>query len=86
MWVGTDAGLHQYDGYKFTRFKNIPGQSTSLLNDNVFGITEDSEKNLWVCTNDGISKYDRKKNEFKNYDIAELLTGLQMVVQEYLMY
>ena len=76
MWVGTNSGLHQYDGYKFIRFKNIPGKSTSLLNDNVFGITEDSEKNLWVSTDDGISKYDRKKNEFKNYDIAELLAGL----------
>ncbi len=77
MWIGTDAGLHKYDGYKFTRYKNIPGQSTSLLNDNVFGITEDSEKNLWVSTNDGISKFDRKKNEFKNYDLAELLANNQ---------
>jgi serine phosphatase RsbU (regulator of sigma subunit)/ligand-binding sensor domain-containing protein len=73
MWVGTDAGLHKYDGYKFTRYKNIPGQASSLLNDNIFGITEDSEKNLWISTDEGISKYERKKNEFKNYDFAELL-------------
>jgi ligand-binding sensor domain-containing protein len=75
MWIGTDAGLHQYDGYKFTRYKNIPGEATSLLNDNIFGITEDSEKNLWISTDFGISKFERRKNEFKNYNIAQLLTG-----------
>ncbi|MCB9249330.1 MAG: hypothetical protein H6613_12695 [Ignavibacteriales bacterium] len=65
MWVGTLAGLHQYDGYKFIRYKNIPGKSTSLLNDNVWGLAEDKNKNIWVSTEDGIAKYNRTKNEFK---------------------
>ncbi|MCB0750726.1 MAG: hypothetical protein KDC52_04575, partial [Ignavibacteriae bacterium] len=75
MWVGTLAGLHQYDGYKFIRYKNIPGKSTSLLNDNVWGLAEDKNKNIWVSTEDGIAKYNRTKNEFKNYDLTELLNA-----------
>lgn len=72
MWIGTDAGLHKYDGYEFMRYKNIPGKSTSLLTDLVWGISEDDENNLWVSTEEGISKFDRRRNEFKNYDLAEI--------------
>ncbi len=75
MWVATDNGLHQYDGYQFTRFKNIPGKATSLLNDVVWGIAEDKDKNIWAGTDDGISKYDRRKNEFTNYDFAILFNA-----------
>ncbi|MCB9219755.1 MAG: SpoIIE family protein phosphatase [Ignavibacteriales bacterium] len=72
IWVGTDNGLHNYDGYKFTRYKNIPGKSTSLLNDVIWGLAEDADKNIWIGTDEGISKYERINNEFVNYDFSEL--------------
>ncbi|MDX1699575.1 MAG: two-component regulator propeller domain-containing protein, partial [Melioribacteraceae bacterium] len=71
MWIGTDNGLHQYDGYKFTRFKNIPGESTSLLDDDVWGLAEDQQKNIWIAHESGVSKFDRSNNKFINYDFQE---------------
>jgi serine phosphatase RsbU (regulator of sigma subunit)/ligand-binding sensor domain-containing protein len=70
IWLGTDNGLHHYDGYKFVRFKNVPGKANSLQNDVIWGLTQDADNNIWIGNDQGISKYDRKKNEFINYDLG----------------
>jgi serine phosphatase RsbU (regulator of sigma subunit)/ligand-binding sensor domain-containing protein len=70
IWLGTDNGLHHYDGYKFVRFKNVPGKANSLQNDVIWGLALDAEQNIWAANDQGISKYDRKKNEFINYDLG----------------
>ncbi len=75
LWIGTSGGLHQYDGYEFRQYKNISGNSTSLFNDNIWSLAEDKDQNIWVGTDDGIAKYNRSKNEFKNYDFTELLNA-----------
>jgi ligand-binding sensor domain-containing protein len=71
IWLGTDNGLHHYDGYKFVRFKNVPGKANSLQNDVIWGLALDAEQNIWVANDQGISKYDRKNNEFVNYDLGQ---------------
>jgi len=68
LWIGTDNGLHIYDGYKFVRYKNIPLKNSSLQNNTVWGLAEDDDKNIWVSTDIGVSKYVRKTNSFTNYD------------------
>ncbi|HWB26573.1 MAG TPA: two-component regulator propeller domain-containing protein [Chitinophagaceae bacterium] len=68
MWFGTRDGLNRYDGYTFTVYRNIAGDSASLDNNYVNHIIEDSDGIIWVATNGGgISGFDRKKNTFKNY-------------------
>ena len=62
MWIGTGAGLCQYDGKKFS----ILGVKNGLVGESIYSITEDDEKNLWIgCMNGGISKYNGKK--FTNF-------------------
>jgi len=75
MWVGTADGLHQYDGYKFVKFRNASGKPNSLLNNNVWGLVEDGKKNIWIAHDIGVSKYDRKTNEFVNYNFSELYSS-----------
>lgn len=48
MWFGTQDGLNRYDGYNFTVFKNSPTDSTSLDDNFIVTIAEDSNKTLWV--------------------------------------
>ena len=31
LWIGTDDGLNKYDGYQFTIYRNIPGDSNSFF-------------------------------------------------------
>ncbi len=79
LWIGTVNGLQKYDGQLFETFKNISGNSKSLQHNNVWGLMEDAENNLWVANERGISRFDRMKNEFINYNIAEQfnMTGPQ---------
>lgn len=69
LWIGTDYGLNLYDGYNFKIFRNNPDDPESINSNIIWWIVEDSEKNLWIATGEGVSKYIRKENKFKNYDL-----------------
>lgn len=48
MWFGTYDGLNMYDGYGFTTYRNIIGDSTSLSSNNINTIGEDHLHQLWI--------------------------------------
>lgn len=55
MWIGTEDGLHKYDGYAFTVFAHKPGYAHTLSNSSINSIVEDGDGNLWVGTDYGPS-------------------------------
>ncbi|MFY7827273.1 MAG: hybrid sensor histidine kinase/response regulator transcription factor [Flectobacillus sp.] len=67
VWMGVfGVGLCTFD---FQKRKFIQyGEAQLLSNDLVYKILEDEENNLWVSTNQGISKFDPRKKTFKNYN------------------
>ncbi len=68
MWFGTEDGLNRYDGYNFKIFKNSPSDSTSLSNNFVMGLYDDSSGNLYVETQGGFQKYNPVTESFTNYN------------------
>lgn len=87
IWIATTNGLQKYDGYSFETFKNIPGKSYSLANNNLWSLAEDDEHNLWIGTDAGVSKLDRVKKTFTNYDfttIFNLPPGISVVFNIYI--
>lgn len=64
IWVGTENGLNRFDGYNFVNYKNIPRDSTSLINNYVYALFEDNNKQLWIGTERGISIYNLYTNTF----------------------
>ena len=54
LWFGTQNGLNRYDGYRFKIFKNIPGDSTTIIGDKIYSLTTTKDK-LWVGTITGLS-------------------------------
>jgi serine phosphatase RsbU (regulator of sigma subunit)/ligand-binding sensor domain-containing protein len=75
IWIATEDGLNVYDGYKIKVFKNIPGNSESILSSNTWEISEDKDRNLWVATEEGISKYIRSENLFINYETRDIIAS-----------
>ncbi|TLP80254.1 sensor histidine kinase [Maribacter sp. ACAM166] len=73
LWLATSNGLQKYDGYRFETYKHIPTKPTSLLNNKVWSLAEDNSHDIWVATDDGVSRFDRGNNEFINYPLAEIL-------------
>lgn len=64
LWAGTSDGLARYDGYGFKVFRSIPGDSLSLLNNQITCLMEDREGVLWTGSSFGIARYNRLKDQF----------------------
>ena len=65
MWFGTEDGLNQYDGYKFTVLRNNPDDPNSLSYNNITAIYEDRSGILWIGTfYGGLNKYDPQTKRF----------------------
>ncbi|UOG77556.1 ATP-binding protein (plasmid) [Hymenobacter tibetensis] len=74
MWIGTTGdGLFQFDtrSSKLTAFPKQKGLPDGF----VHKIVEDGEGNLWISTNQGISRLDTKQNKFTHYSSDNGLQG-----------
>jgi diguanylate cyclase (GGDEF)-like protein len=78
LWIGTQGGglnrwePAQRDAHRgvFRRYTDRDG----LPNNIVYGILSDGAGNLWLSTNEGLSKFNPKTETFRNYDTTH---GLQ---------
>ena len=82
IWIGTQGGglnklaciesddIDQSTA-KFIHFQEKDG----LPSDIIVGILEDEHGNLWLSTNNGISKFDPVQESFRNFDIEDGLQG-----------
>ncbi len=77
LWIGTlGGGLNKFVPNK----DNFSGsfisfsESDGLPNNVIKGILEDEEKNLWLSTNQGLSRFNPENKIFRNYDVND---GLQ---------
>ncbi|TXE07023.1 response regulator [Seonamhaeicola algicola] len=77
LWFGTFGGglnkLIPGNKNKAPTFKAY-SVSEGLPSNVIKGILEDNEGNLWISTNQGLSKFNPKEETFKNYDVND---GLQ---------
>lgn len=64
MWFGTYDGLNRYDGYGFHVFRNIIGDSASLLDNHVYCINSDNKNRIWIGGAKGASVYDPCRSAF----------------------
>ncbi|HSW56544.1 MAG TPA: two-component regulator propeller domain-containing protein [Ignavibacteriaceae bacterium] len=69
LWIGTYDGLNRYDGYEFKIYKNIPEDSTSISDNMIRALHEDSYGNIWVGCGwgGGLNKFDRATEKFTRY-------------------
>ena len=72
LWVGTQEGLNKYDGYEFIHYKNNPNDNTTISDNYVKKIIEDSDKNLWIATSGGgLNKFYAADNKFISFQHDE---------------
>lgn len=67
FWFGTNAGLNKWDGYSFTVYNHVPGDTTSIGQGRINAIYEDKNEVLWVATSQGgLCRYISETDQFKN--------------------
>ncbi|MFC2140053.1 two-component regulator propeller domain-containing protein, partial [Bacteroidota bacterium] len=76
FWLGTyNGGLHLFDR-NTGEFKTFT-ESHGLPHKTIRGITEDNDANLWIGTDNGLSKFNIENANFRNYDTDD---GLQSMM------
>ncbi|MBI1307550.1 MAG: hypothetical protein GC181_13190 [Bacteroidetes bacterium] len=72
MWFATAEGLHRFDGYEFKVFKHDARDSTSLSNNHITTIYEDSRGYIWVGTYTGeVNRFDKITHKFQKFRIRD---------------
>ncbi len=66
LWIGTQDGLNQYDGYEFKKYSRIPFDKNSLSSDFVNALMEDDKERLWIGTIGGLDLLDKSRSAFIN--------------------
>ena len=81
IWIG-QYGLYLYHEKedKFKIFTNKAGLATAYIK----GITEDKDGIFWISTSNGITKINPETLEFKKYNSADGLQGLEFEANAYL--
>ncbi len=69
LWVGTANGLYRFDGYAFKAFKRDPSDTTSLSDNFIRALYEDSSAGgmLWVGTSNGLNALDHRTEKLVHY-------------------
>ncbi|MCF2491039.1 hybrid sensor histidine kinase/response regulator [Dyadobacter sp. CY347] len=72
IWIGTNGGLHRYDGHEFKIYKNKERDKNSISNDFITCLAEDKSGNIWIATSGGgVNVFDKNKGIFSKYTFAE---------------
>ncbi len=69
LWLGTLDGLVVVDSSGNTKkwYTRDLSDTTSLSNNMIFSIVQDSDYNLWIGTDIGLNRFDPKSQKFKRY-------------------
>ncbi|MGV3704054.1 MAG: two-component regulator propeller domain-containing protein [Arcticibacter sp.] len=76
LWIGTAGGginLFNRKSGKFT----LLGRKKGLASDYIHGIVEDQAGDLWISSNNGLSRYQPMTGKVTNYGLAYGLQGLE---------
>lgn len=70
-WVGSyfDGGITNINPHDKTvkNYRNNIGDNNTISSNSILCIVEDSNKNLWIGTDYGLNKFDKKSNKFYRY-------------------
>jgi ligand-binding sensor domain-containing protein len=70
IWIGTDNGLNQFDGYRITIYRHEPGVAASLPSNVITALAETVDANgttLWVGTELGLAAFDVSRGIITRY-------------------
>ncbi|WP_440225173.1 EAL domain-containing protein [Dokdonella sp. MW10] len=72
LWVGTQGGLHRFDGYRFRLYAHDGDDSASLPEGVLMALADAADGHLWVGTNvSGVSRFDTATGRFDAFMLGD---------------
>jgi ligand-binding sensor domain-containing protein/signal transduction histidine kinase/AraC-like DNA-binding protein len=75
IWLATQKGLIRYDGYEFNTYRQDVNDSSTISNNKINIIFQDSEHQLWIGTANGLNLYNAATGTFKRIDVRNIKGG-----------
>lgn len=75
IWLGTEAGICRYDGYKLITIKSNIEHPNLLTSGNILCIAEDKQNNIWFGTDRGVNILDENNqiiSLFPDHEVQDL--------------
>lgn len=72
MWIATFYGLYRYDGYEVRPFKTIEEVPSAAYSNDIICLAEDSARNLWIGTQNGLLRLDRNRKHVRHYRLPDV--------------
>lgn len=66
VWIGTNDGLNRYDGQRVEVLRPVPGDSTSIFNNNIKCICGDRKGKIYVISKFALDEYDISTEKFRH--------------------
>ena len=78
LWLADERnGLIKYDGYKMIKYKNRPGDTTTLGATNLHSVCADSKGKIWIGGK-GLDQFDPATGIFKHYkNLDKFFSGIE---------
>ncbi len=68
IWIGTQDGLHKYDGYRFKIYRHESDNPDSLAENDIDALCADPDGGIWIGTyNGGLDHLDADGRHFTHY-------------------
>ncbi|HEX2867407.1 MAG TPA: two-component regulator propeller domain-containing protein [Ignavibacteriales bacterium] len=75
LWLGTyGGGLNRFDPHTGKFYKYMQDGTLSGV---VYGILEDNDHNLWISSDNGLSRFNPSTSAFINYDLHDGLQSME---------
>ena len=69
IWIGSDAGIKSYDGYRFKSYKSDATTPNIFPSNTVLSLTEGKDDILWIGTRNGLVSMDKKTGKFSTHHL-----------------
>jgi serine phosphatase RsbU (regulator of sigma subunit)/ligand-binding sensor domain-containing protein len=84
IWIGTNSGVCQYNGFTFNVYTNDNKNNTSLSDHSIRKLFCDSNGNLWIGTGMGLNRWQPEYESFERFyvDSNSIGRGISNVITD----
>lgn len=82
IWIGTQNGLHRYDGRHLLQFHHIPGDSTSIADNGIIRLYIDRKERLWTVFGNRLGYFNTSTFRFRETKVPTRINIVKKIVED----